>query len=95
MTTSLPYSLYILHCNDGTYYTGITADLERRIYEHNTSVKAAKYTRSRRPVVLVYHEVCLDKSTALKREKEIKRFTRAQKVDLISVSGISSDVEQF
>lgn len=95
MTISLPYSLYILHCNDATYYTGITADLKRRIYEHNTSVKAAKYTRSRRPVVLVYYEVCLNKFTALNREKEIKRFTLAQKVDLIFVSGITSNVEQF
>ncbi len=78
------YYLYILMCNDGTYYTGITSELERRIEEHNTSPKGAKYTRSRRPLHLVYHEVCLDKSSALKREKAIKQLTRLQKIDLIA-----------
>lgn len=84
MKASSLYYLYILQCNDGTYYTGITSELERRIEEHNTSPKAAKYTRSRRPLSLVYHEVCLDKSSALKREKAIKQLTRLQKIDLIA-----------
>ncbi|MDD2829142.1 MAG: GIY-YIG nuclease family protein [Sulfuricurvum sp.] len=84
MNSLLPYSLYILQCNDGTYYTGITSELVRRINEHNTSTKGAKYTRNRRPVVLVYHETYPDKSSALKREVQIKRLTRAQKIDLIA-----------
>lgn len=52
--------------------------------EHNTSPKGAKYTRSRRPVELVYQEKCEDKSTALKREREIKKLNRAQKAKLIA-----------
>lgn len=86
MKSSLPYSLYILECSDGTYYTGITSQLERRLEEHNSSPKGAKYTRNRRPVILVYHETLPDKSSALKRELQIKRLTRAQKSVLISTT---------
>lgn len=84
MNIPVPYSLYILRCNDETYYTGITSEIERRMEEHNTSPKGAKYTRSRRPVELVYQEKCEDKSTALKREREIKKLNRAQKAKLIA-----------
>ncbi|OHD93609.1 MAG: endonuclease [Sulfuricurvum sp. RIFOXYD2_FULL_44_160] len=73
------YTLYILKCSDDTYYTGIAVDIEKRLNEHNTSEKGAKYTRSRRPVILMYSETCTDKSTALKRELAIKRMKRAQK----------------
>jgi putative endonuclease len=83
MNPSLPYHLYILRCSDGTYYTGITSEIERRIDEHNTSPKGAKYTRTRRPVTLVYHEICGDRSSALKREMAIKRLNRTQKMALI------------
>lgn len=83
MNIPFPYSLYILRCNDGTYYTGITSEIERRVAEHNTSPKGAKYTRTRRPVELVYQEICADKSTALKREREIKKLNRIQKTELI------------
>lgn len=86
MNASSAYYLYILECNDGTYYTGITSELERRIEEHNTSPKGAKYTRGRRPLKLVYHEECLDKSTALKRERAIKRLRRTQKCALIAAN---------
>jgi putative endonuclease len=79
-----PYSVYILECADGTYYTGITTDLARRIDEHNHSDKGARYTRARRPVVLRYHEACVDKSHALKREIAIKRLTRTAKTHLIA-----------
>ncbi|MDD2266746.1 GIY-YIG nuclease family protein [Sulfuricurvum sp.] len=78
----IPYILYILKCNDDTLYTGITSDLEKRLIEHNTSDKGAKYTRYRRPVVVVYQESCRDKSTALKREHAIKKMTRQQKLAL-------------
>jgi putative endonuclease len=78
----MPYFVYILHCSDGTYYTGITTDLQRRLEEHNHSAKGAKYTRARRPVTLVYSEKLDDKSSASKREYAIKKLTRAQKMEL-------------
>ncbi len=87
MNPSPAYHLYILRCSDGTYYTGITSEIERRIDEHNTSPKGAKYTRTRRPVTLVYHEICGDKSSALKREMAIKRLNRTQKTALIGTHG--------
>ena len=73
---------YLLRCADGTLYCGITNDLEKRLHAHNAGL-AAKYTRSRRPVALVFHENCIDRSSALKREMEIKRLTRTQKLALI------------
>ena len=73
------YSVYILRCGDDTFYTGITNDLDKRILEHNTSDRGAKYTRYRRPVTLVYHELHTNKSEALKREITIKKMTRSQK----------------
>lgn len=73
------YTLYILKCSDGTYYTGIALDIEKRLNEHNSSEKGAKYTRSRRPVTLMYQESCSDKSSALKRELAIKRMKRSLK----------------
>ncbi|MCF6310576.1 MAG: GIY-YIG nuclease family protein [Sulfurimonas sp.] len=73
----------MLKCSDETLYTGITTDLDRRLDEHNSSVKGAKYTRIRRPVELVYSEKTEDKSSASKREIEIKKLTRIQKIELI------------
>ncbi len=73
----------MLCCSDGTYYTGITTDTERRVDEHNSSLKGAKYTRHRRPVTLVYSEIYENKSGAAKREYAIKSLTRAQKIALI------------
>ncbi|MFV0517110.1 MAG: GIY-YIG nuclease family protein [Aminipila sp.] len=77
--------VYILECNDGTFYTGWTVNLEKRIKSHNegTGKNAAKYTRARRPVKLVYSEALESKSEALKREAQIKRLTRQQKEKLI------------
>jgi len=77
------YFLYILKCSDDTLYTGITTDLARRILEHNTSDKGAKYTRVRRPVQMVYSEEYSDRSTASKREYKIKKMNRAEKLKLI------------
>ena len=78
------YYVYMVECSDGTYYTGITTDIKRRIEEHNTSEKGAKYTRTRRPVRLVYSEEYPDRSSASKREWEIKnKFTRAEKKKLL------------
>jgi len=78
------YYVYIVKCADDTLYTGIATELERRILEHNESDKGAKYTRVRRPVNLVYSEEYPDRSTASKREYEIKKkMSRAEKLALI------------
>ncbi len=79
------YFVYIVQCIDETLYTGIAHDLERRIAEHNSSYKGARYTRSRRPVHLVYYECAADRSEASKREYQIKkRMSRKEKLLLIA-----------
>jgi putative endonuclease len=78
-----PWFVYILRCADGSLYTGITKDITRRINEHNNGKLAAAYTRSRRPVKLVYSEECLDRSTAATREAEIKKMDRREKEELL------------
>ena len=78
----MPY-VYILRCNDKTYYTGYTTDLTRRVDQHNQGI-ASRYTRGRRPVELVYSEELSTKSLALKREIEIKKLKRPQKEKLIA-----------
>lgn len=75
--------VYILRCGDGTYYTGSTTDLTRRVAAHNEG-RGAKYTRGRRPVQVVYWERADSWSQALRREAAIKRLTRAQKKALIA-----------
>lgn len=74
--------VYILECKDGTLYTGITDDLERRIKAHNEG-KGAKYTRGRGPVRLRYREDCESHSAALRRELAVKRLSRQEKLALI------------
>ena len=74
--------VYILCCSDNTYYTGYTTDVEKRVQRHNEG-KRAKYTKSRRPVQLVYQEKYMDKSCALKREYAIKQLSRQEKEQLI------------
>lgn len=73
---------YILECADGTLYTGWTNDLSRRVKTHNQG-KGAKYTRSRLPVRLVYYEQHPDASSAMRREAEVKRLSRAEKIRMI------------
>ncbi len=80
---STTYIVYIVQCADNTLYTGITNELERRIQEHNSSDKGAKYTRARRPVVLAYQEEHIDRSSASKREYVIKKMSRKYKLKLI------------
>lgn len=80
----MEYYVYIVQCSDNSLYTGITVDLERRIFEHNSSDKGAKYTKIRRPVLLVYNEKCDNRSNALKREYAIKKLTRIEKLRIIS-----------
>ena len=77
------WRVYILRCGDGSLYTGITNDLERRLKAHSSG-RGAKYTRSHEPVELVYSEPAFDKSSALKRELAIKGLTREQKLKLIA-----------
>ncbi len=75
--------VYIVECSDKSLYTGITVDLDRRVLEHNTSNKGAKYTRPRRPVQLVYSETYEDRSSASKRESAIKKLSRSDKLTLL------------
>lgn len=74
--------VYMLSCRDGTLYTGITDDLERRLERHNTG-KGAKYIRGRAPVTLVYHETLETKGEALRREHALKQLKRSEKLSLI------------
>lgn len=77
--------VYIVTCADGSYYTGSTKNIERRVAEHNSSnTISAKYTRYRRPVILVYKEIYQSHSEALKRECEIKKLSRDKKYQLIA-----------
>lgn len=76
--------VYVLSCADGSLYTGITNDLERRLKVHNSGHGAA-YTRSRLPVKLLWSEPAVDRSAALKRELHIKRLPRADKLRLLGL----------
>lgn len=77
------YFVYMLRCGDKSLYTGITNNLEKRIKNHNAG-KASKYTRSRLPVEIVYTEKACDRSSALKREAQIKRLSAKQKQKLLA-----------
>ena len=77
------YFVYMLRCGDGSLYTGITNDVKKRLAAHNAGT-ASKYTRSHRPVVLAYLEQAEDKSSALRREAELKKLTKAEKEALVS-----------
>ncbi len=74
--------VYLLECGDHSLYTGITNNLDKRLRRHQAG-KAARYTRGRLPVRLVYREPCIDRPSALKREHAIKRLTRNEKLSLI------------
>lgn len=76
------YFLYLLECKDGSLYTGITTDVARRFDEH-TKKKGGHYTSAKTPVRVVYTEQHPDRSSALKREAEIKSWTRQKKLNLI------------
>ena len=73
---------YILKCSDGTFYTGWTNDLKKRLKAHNEG-KGAKYTKTRRPVALQYYEVFASREEAMRREWEIKQLSRTEKWKLI------------
>lgn len=77
----------MLICRDGTIYTGITVDLERRVAEHNDSKLGAKYTSARRPVRLAYSKKFKNRSTASKEEARVKKLSREKKLELINSNG--------
>jgi putative endonuclease len=80
--------VYMLRCADGTLYTGITTDVTRRIAEHNgEGGPGARYTRSRRPVALVYSEAAADRAEASRREAAIKQLHRTRKLALFTPAG--------
>jgi len=80
----MSFHVYMLRCSDGTFYLGSTKDLERRVREHNDSKLGARYTKARRPVVLMYSEECESWNAALKRECALKKLRRAEKLELIT-----------
>jgi putative endonuclease len=79
------FFVYMVRCADGTLYTGYTRDTEARVQVHNSG-KGAKYTRSRLPVSLVYAEQCESLSAALKRERELKPWSKARKEALVTAA---------
>ena len=81
-----PWSVYLLRCGDGTLYCGIAMDVEARLEAHRCG-KGAKYTKGRHPLAVVHVERCQDKSSALRREREIKRLNRTAKLAL--ANGVS------
>ena len=86
-----PWYVYMLQCADGTYYTGVTTDVARRVREHNGEggpQRGAKYTKARRPVRLVYEEVAVDRSTAQKREHALRQLSRTEKEKLAEYTNV-------
>ena len=84
----MAWTVYLVRCGDGSFYTGITTDLVRRVAQHNAGTGAA-YTRSRLPVALVYVESAPDRSRALSREHAIRRLSRREKEELTKLSNSS------
>ena len=85
----MDWKVYIVKCSDKTFYTGITNNIKLRLETHNLG-NGAKYTKSRLPVILVYLESVDDKSSALRREMEIKKLNRSQKINLINSTDLST-----
>ena len=76
--------VYMLKCSDGSYYTGVTSNLEQRIFQHETAFCPDCYTASRRPVELVFYAEFTDINLAIEKEKQIKKWSRAKKEALIN-----------
>ena len=79
----MAYYVYILHCSDDSYYTGVTNNIERRLHEHQTSFNLNSFTSNRLPVKLVYHCQFSDINQAILFEKRLKKWSRAKKEALI------------
>ena len=79
-----PWYVYVLRCADGSLYTGVARDLQRRLLQHNGELAGgSRYTRGRRPVELLWSETEPDRSTAQRREAAIKKLSREQKLRLL------------
>jgi putative endonuclease len=78
------YCVYILKCSDGSYYTGITNDIERRFFEHSSGINKDSYTFSRRPLILVFTEYFQDVNHAIEFEKQVKGWSRKKKQAIIA-----------
>jgi putative endonuclease len=83
--TEQPWHVYMVRCSDGSLYTGVAKDVNARVDRHNEG-KGAKYTRSRRPVRLIYSELVEDRGAALKRELEIKSMSSVSKWQLVGIT---------
>lgn len=80
----MAWYVYIVRCNDGSLYTGVTTDLTKRVARHNAGRAGAKYTRPRRPVRLVFTEPAATRSAAMKRECQIKKLSATAKQRLLA-----------
>lgn len=91
----MPYAIYILKCSDGSYYTGLTKELDARVNEHQAGVHPEAYTFSRRPVELVWYEIVQSYEEAFQWEHQIKGWSRAKKEALIrgDIEGIHETVK--
>ena len=87
--------VYLVRCLDGSFYAGVTTDLERRVRQHNGEiVGGANYTRARRPVALAWYEVCEDRSAAQQREYSVRRLSRREKQCLAVKAAAVNDDER-
>lgn len=84
MAIQKTWYVYFLRCNDNSLYTGITTDVNRRLHQHNHTKLGAKYTRAKRPVTLAFIETVPDKSTACKREYQLRNLSKLKKEQLVS-----------
>lgn len=91
MIAQKTWYVYFLRCNDNSLYAGITTDINRRLHQHNHTKLGAKYTRAKRPVTLVFIESAPDKSTASKREYQLRTLTKLKKEHLVSTYLASSN----
>src|SRR5665213_2646134 len=89
----LPYTVYILRCNDHSFYTGITSDLEERLREHQQGIDATSYTHTRRPITAVYHADFREVMEAIAFEKQVKGWSKRKKEALIA--GQQEDLEKY
>jgi putative endonuclease len=84
MAEARPFSLYIVRCADGTLYTGIAADVARRLVEHEQGIRGARFLRGKGPLEVVFEEAAGNRAVASRLEYRVKRLSRSQKLELIA-----------
>ena len=84
MANTRPFSLYIVRCADGTLYTGIAADVARRVAEHERGVRGARYLRGKGPLEVVFEQAIGDRAAASRLEYRVKRMSRSEKLELVA-----------